>query len=42
MAMLKGLIKIALKTVKNVKVATTSILTCMIPHIVLFADKSAK
>jgi hypothetical protein len=25
-----------------VKVATTSILTCMIPHIVLFADKSAK
>jgi len=42
MAMLKGLIKIALKTVKKVKVTTTSILTCMIPHIVFFADKSAK
>ncbi len=42
MAMLKGLIKIALKIVKKVEIATTSILTCMIPHIVLFADKSAK
>jgi hypothetical protein len=42
MAMLKGLIKIALKTVKKVKVTSTSILTCMIPHIVLFDDQSAK
>jgi carboxylesterase type B len=42
MAMLKGLIKIALKTVKKVKVTSTSVLTCMIPHIVLFDYQSAK
>jgi hypothetical protein len=31
-----------LKTVKKVKVTSTSILTCMIPHIALFEDQSAK